>query len=619
MWIFDCETLEMSSVNEAALRQYGYSRDEFLALSALDVRPPEEAPRFVDRIPPDSNEYAPCGVWRHLRKDGTLLFAEICAFRFDREGRPCELVLAQDVTARVQAEEALHQSEAALKAMVENAPFGICSTSLRNDCFETFNPAMAEMLGYSHDEMRALRISTQVYAEPNGRERMIEVLRRVRNLNGYEATLLRKNGTPVRIRAWGLLKDQTEEEPDRLNIYVQDITEHSSLEQQIRQVQKLEAVGRLAGGIAHDFNNILVVIRLSTELMLGQVTLDSPLSKPLIQVLNASERAAALTRQLLAFGRQQVMQSRTINLNAVVVDTLHLLRRTIGEDIKLETQLSDDLQNTRLDPDQLAQVIMNLAINARDAMPDGGTLQIETQNVELDSNYAKAHEPVHPGKYVMLAVSDTGTGIDKTIVPRIFDPFFTTKDVGKGTGLGLSIVYGIVKQSGGYIWVYSEPGHGTTFKLYFPVTSAQPAPALPVNEITAPAAESTVLIVEDEAAIRNNLRECLRQLGYKVMEAADGVEALEVFRQNQKQIDLVLTDLVMPLMGGHELALKLASVDPSVTVVFMSGYTEDKARQRENIQRGNIFLTKPFSVADLSSAVHRALALRAVGAAPTVH
>ena len=250
--------------------------------------------------------------------------------------------------------------------------------------------------------------------------------------------------------------------------YVEDMTQQSTLEQQVRQVQKLEAVGRLAGGMAHDFNNVLVVIKLSTELMLRQITPDNPLGKPLLQVSKAADRAAALTRQMLAFGRQQMMQTRIINLNFVVSETSHMLRQVIGEDIQLVTKLSDTVDNSRLDPDQVAQVILNLAVNARDAMPEGGTLHIETANVELDDAYARTHPPVQPGRYVMLAVSDTGTGIDKSILPRIFDPFFTTKEVGKGTGLGLSIVYGIVKQSGGYIWVYSEPGHGTTFKTVLP-------------------------------------------------------------------------------------------------------------------------------------------------------
>ncbi len=362
--------------------------------------------------------------------------------------------------------------------------------------------------------------------------------------------------------------------------------------------------------MAHDFNNVLVVIKLSTELMLRQITPENPLSRPLLQVSNAADRAAALTRQMLAFGRQQMMQARVINLNSVVSETTHMLRHVIGEDVQLVTKLSDTTYNSRLDPDQVAQVILNLAVNARDAMPEGGTLQIETANVELDDAYTKTHPPVHPGRYVMLAVSDTGTGIDKSILPRIFDPFFTTKEVGKGTGLGLSIVYGIVKQSGGYIWAYSEPGHGTTFKVYFPVTRAALETPVAPRETTYRPAGQTVLVVEDEAMIRSNVRECLQQLGYQVLEAESGEIALKLCEEHRGKVDLVLTDLVMPAMGGHELAGELAERHPEVKMLFMSGYTEDTAARRDILLRGSAFLQKPFSVGDLSNAVQQALAVR---------
>jgi PAS domain S-box-containing protein len=541
------------------------------------------------------------------------------AVRVLQKSKASRRELARDVSARLEAEEALRRSQAALKFMVDNAPFGICSTSLKRDCFVEFNPATVEMLGgYTREEMLALRLSTQVYADSNDRNRMLEEVQRCHKVNAFEFTVVRKDGKRIRVRSWGVLRSKSGEEPDVLDCYVVDVTEQSTLEQQVRQVQKLEAVGRLAGGIAHDFNNILVVIRLSTELMLGKVALDNPLSKPLLQVLTAADRAAALTRQLLAFGRQQMMQSRIVNLNTLVTDTLKLLRRTIGEDIDLVTYLDDDLQNTRLDPDQLAQVIMNLAINARDAMPRGGTLTIETRNVTLDETYSKDHGPVLPGSYVMLVVTDTGCGMDKAILPRIFDPFFTTKEIGKGTGLGLSIVYGIVKQSGGYIWVYSEPEHGTSFKLYFPVTDAVEEIAPERGEVPPVGVGKTLLVVEDEAQIRHNLRECLQHLGYRVFEAVDGVDALDVFSAHQGEIDLVVTDLVMPRMGGHELSARLMGMDPSLSVLFLSGYTEHTAARREILSKGSAFLTKPFSVADLSEAVHHALSARAPSSTETV-
>jgi nitrogen-specific signal transduction histidine kinase/CheY-like chemotaxis protein len=389
------------------------------------------------------------------------------------------------------------------------------------------------------------------------------------------------------------------------------MTQQSALEQQVRQVQKLEAVGRLAGGMAHDFNNVLVVIKLSTELMLDQITPESPFSKLLLQISHAADRAAALTRQMLAFGRQQMMQPRIINLNTVVSETTQMLRRVIGEDIELVTNLAETIENSRLDPDQVAQVILNLAVNARDAMPQGGTLHIETTNVDLDEAYTKDHPPVQPGHYVMLAVSDTGTGIDKSILPRIFDPFFTTKELGKGTGLGLSIVYGIVKQSGGYIWVYSEAGHGTTFKLYFPATTASPK-RLTLRDVFVRPSGQTLLVVEDDATIRSNVCQCLQQLGYQASQADSAAAALRICEEVEGKIDLVVTDLVMAGKSGNELANDLGERYPGIRVLFMSGYSEDSAARRDILTRNSPFLQKPFSVADLAKAVQDALAASVV-------
>ncbi len=612
MWIYDYETLRFLAVNDAAARAYGFSQAEFLAMTLLDIRPPEEAPALLGTVDEHKNGLTNPGVWRHRRKDGSLLFAEIKTFGFEENGRKQELVMAHDVTHHHRVEEALARSEASLQSLVDSAPFGICRTSVEKDCYETLNSTFREMLGgYSLEEMLQLKVSTQVWADPKDRGRMIEILRRNFRIKGFETTFRRRDGGTLPVRISGsLIRDP--DGAEHFEGYVEDMTQQSTLEQQVRQVQKLEAVGRLAGGMAHDFNNVLVVIKLSTELMLRQITPDNPLSKPLLQVSSAADRAAALTRQMLAFGRQQMMQTRIINLNLVVNETSHMLRRVIGEDIQLVTKLSDTVEHSRLDPDQVAQVILNLAVNARDAMPGGGTLHIETANVDLDDAYTKTHPPVQPGRYVLLAVSDTGTGIDKSILPRIFDPFFTTKEVGKGTGLGLSIVYGIVKQSGGYIWVYSEPGHGTTFKLYFPATTAALDGPVLRNEIASRPDGQMVLVVEDEAMIRTNVRECLQQLGYQVLEAESAEIALQLCQDNRGKIDLVLTDLVMPGMGGHELAGELAQRHPQVQMLFMSGYTEDSAARRDILLRGSAFLQKPFSVGDLSNAVQQAMAVRSV-------
>jgi two-component system, cell cycle sensor histidine kinase and response regulator CckA len=546
MWIYDCESLRFLAVNDAAVRTYGFSREEFLAMTLMDIRPPEEAPALVDTDSRRKSGLNNPGVWRHRRKDGSLLLAEVRAFGFEENGRKQELVLSYDVTQRHQIEEALQQSQAYLRSLVDNAPLGICRSSVEGDCCDTANATLREMLGgYSLEECLRLKMSTDVWANPKDRGRMVEILRRNLRIKGFETSFLRRDGSTIRVRLSGVLIEDGDGS-EHFEGYVEDMTEQSALEQQVRQAQRLEAVGRLAGGMAHDFNNVLVVIKLSTELMLRQITPDSPLSKPLLQVSNAADRAATLTRQMLAFGRQQMMQMRIINLNSVVGETIQMLRRVIGEDVQLVTKLADTVDNSRLDPDQVGQVIPNVAVNARDAMPEGGTLHIETCNVELDDAYTKEHPGVQPGRYVMVAVSDTGTGIDKAILPRIFDPFFTTKEVGKGTGLGLSIVYGIVKQSGGYIWVYSEPGHGTTFKLYFPATTAALEGAVLRSEAIPRPAGQTVLVVEDEGTIRSNVRECLQQLGYHVLEAESGEMALKLCGEHGGKIDVVLVDLVMP-------------------------------------------------------------------------
>ncbi len=610
MWVYDCATLRFVSVNDAAVRTYGFSQEEFLGMTVLDIRPPEEKPTLLDYVNHIHLGLNSPGIRRHRKKDGSLLFVEVRGFAFERNGGSYELTLADEVTQRILMEEALRQSQASLQSLVDGAPFGIIRTLLDEDRFESLNPAMLKILGgYSLDEAMHLKISTQVYSDPKDRGRLIEILRRNKTIQGYELNLLRRDGSTVPLRISGSLA-RDPHTTEYFAGYVEDMTQQSALEQQVRQVQRLEAVGRLAGGVAHDFNNILVVIKLSTELMLAQITPDNPLSKSLLQVSNAADRAAALTRQMLALGRQQIMQVRVINVNSVVSETSRMLRRIIGEDIRLVTKLCDTLENSRLDPDQVGQVILNLAVNARDAMPEGGILHLETSNVNLDYTYTREHPPVQPGRYVMLAVSDTGSGIDKSILPRIFDPFFTTKEVGKGTGLGLSIVYGIVKQSGGYVWVYSEPAHGTTFKIYFPAITAALENPLARSESYSEPSGQTILIVEDEATIRSNVRECLEQLGYRVAEAENGEAALQVCDRLHGKVDLVLSDLVMPGMGGYELAGELAQRHPAVRVLFMSGYTEDSAARRDILLQGSAFLQKPFSVADLSNAVHQALGVR---------
>jgi PAS domain S-box-containing protein len=387
-----------------------------------------------------------------------------------------------------------------------------------------------------------------------------------------------------------------------------DVTEHQQLEEEFHQAQKMEAVGRLAGGVAHDFNNLLTIISGYAQLAQDLMGQDEQLQAYMGEILKAGDRAGALVRRLLAFTRRQSMEPQVLDLNAVVKGTEKMVRRLIGEDIDISTVLPDDLGRIRSDPAQLEQVILNLAVNARDAMPHGGKLLIETANVELAPSYAASHLAVVPGPYVVLAVSDTGTGMDDNTRNHIFEPFFTTKEKGKGTGLGLATVYGIIKQSGGNVWVYSEVGMGTTFKIYLPrvvaaVEAAQPV-AIPSS---LPQGSETILLVEDEESIRSLVRGILRSRGYTVLEAGRPLEALEISRKFDQPIDLLFTDVVMPQMSGREVAEQISAARPNTKVLYMSGYTDQAIAHHGVLNPGVPFLQKPFTPDALAQKVREVL------------
>jgi CheY-like chemotaxis protein len=370
----------------------------------------------------------------------------------------------------------------------------------------------------------------------------------------------------------------------------------------------MEAVGRLAGGIAHDFNNLLTAVAGYSELLLRELPPGDPSRESAEEIRQAGNRAAALTQQLLAFSRRQVLEPRVLDLNAVITGMERMLRRVIGEDVELTTALDPELWRTRADPGQIEQAILNLVVNARDAMPRGGRLTLETANVELDEKFAGYYATVHPGPHVMLAVSDTGVGMDADLQARLFEPFFTTKEHGKGTGLGLSTTYGIVKQSGGSIWVYSEPGHGTTFKIYLPRCEE------PLEDRTAPppardAAPGTefVLLVEDEPEVRRLVEKLLRLKGYRVLSAASPAEAIAISKRHEAPIELLLTDVIMPGMNGRELSRVLAASRPRMRVLYMSGYTDAAMSQQGILPQGTAFLSKPFTPEALARKVREVL------------
>jgi two-component system cell cycle sensor histidine kinase/response regulator CckA len=393
-------------------------------------------------------------------------------------------------------------------------------------------------------------------------------------------------------------------------VVARGITERKQLEAQLVQAQKMEAVGRLAGGVAHDFNNLLTAILGYGEMLWLDLPEDDPRRHYAAEIITTAERAAVLTRQLLAFGRKEIIQPRVLNLNEVISGMEKMLRRLLGEDLNLITLLDPGLGAVKADPGQMDQVIMNLAVNARDAMPHGGTLTIETENVHLDEAYTQDHLEVTPGPYVMLAVGDTGSGMAPETLAHIFEPFFTTKELGKGTGLGLSTVFGIVKQSSGHVWVYSEPGRGTIFKVYLPRVEEA---ALPLHPAVAPAAllrgEETILVVEDDEDLRSVICQTLRSFGYTVLEARHGHEAILVCGRHQGPIHLVLTDVVMPGMSGGELIERLSPFGRKMKVLFMSGYTEDTAVLQSLLAVGVPFLEKPFKMITLAQKVREVLNL----------
>jgi signal transduction histidine kinase len=392
-------------------------------------------------------------------------------------------------------------------------------------------------------------------------------------------------------------------------------------EERLRRAQKLEVVGRLAGGVAHDFNNLLSVISGYGEMLLNNLSSEDPRRDKVTLILQAASQAADLTRQLLTFSRGEVLQPRILDPNHTITEMNRMLRRIIGEDVELRTLLDPGLGRIKADVGQVQQIILNLAVNARDAMPNGGKLTIETQNVDLDGAYAQRHAGVKPGRYVMVAVSDTGIGMDKQTQAHIFEPFFTTKDAGKGTGLGLATVYGIVKERQGDVWVYSELRRGTTFKIYLPRVeeAGEQAAGGPVAQTAAPMGSETILVVEDNAMLRGVARETLGSAGYEVLEAADAKEALDVFARHKRPIHLLVTDIVMPGMNGRELADRLVKKQPQLAVLFMSGYTNDTMVQQRVLQGDVPFLSKPFTPMGLlkkTFEVLQAASLRAAGGPP---
>jgi two-component system cell cycle sensor histidine kinase/response regulator CckA len=493
-------------------------------------------------------------------------------------------------------QDALRDSEIRYRTLVQSAVYGIFGWNLEQR-FTDVNPALVAILGYeSAEDVLVLRSASDIYVDPAQHQEIVNTLLAVGQLRGMEVQWRRRDGKSITVRLSGrALLDQ--HGTSGFEMIVEDITERRLLEEQLRQSQKMEAVGQLAGGVAHDFNNLLTIIKGNSQLLLERLHEADSRRGGVEQIQKAADKAASLTSQLLAFSRKQVVAFRVLDLNAVLTNMVQLLPRLLGEHIELSIVQGKHLGSVKADPGQIEQIIMNLGLNARDAMPNGGRLTIETRNVELDQSYSDQQIQVEAGRYVQLAVSDTGVGIDPEVLPHIFEPFFTTKPAGKGTGLGLSTVYGIVQQSNGYIWAYSDPGVGTTFKLYLPRVD-QVAETLDVKPGSRElyAGFETILLVEDEDGVRSLIQLLLQRNGYRVLEAHNAEQALQIAESNKDRIHLLLTDLILPRLGGRELAERVTALRPETKCLFMSGYTDDSVLKSGVLDNQTPFLQKPFSM-----------------------
>jgi PAS domain S-box-containing protein len=597
--------------NAGAEKMFGYLRAAVAGMPVSIIASPDR-------------KQEPFEILARIRKGAGVINQE--TVRVKQDGRPVHVSLtvspirdqagrltgsaaiARDITERIEMEAALRRSEANFRSVIENSPYGALRT-LPDGRILLANPAAVRMLGYgSENDLLSLNMAKDIYRNPADRARVIEQSRNTEYLKDIEVEWKHRSGSPIVVRFSSHVVNNQAGETDHFDLMVQDITKQRNLEEQLRQAQKMEAIGRLAGGVAHDFNNLLGVIIGYSELALDQIAPSSPVRGQVEQIRKAGERATALTRQLLAFSRQQVLDTKALSLNAIISDMAQMLIRLIGEDIELKTKLDSELHAIRGDQGQIEQVIMNLAVNARDAMPQGGDLMIETRNVTVEDNEMQRHTPMTPGEYVLLSISDTGVGMDAETQAHIFEPFFTTKARGKGTGLGLATVYGVVKQSGGYIWVYSEPGVGSTFKVYLPRVLEEPKTSSPPDVSDSQQGSETVLVVEDEVSLRTFTCTLLRSNGYTVLEAGEGEEALTLAAQYKRPIHLLLTDMILPGMNGPTVAEKLASLHPEAKVLFMSGYTGFV--RRGLIDPHAALVSKPFTREEMLRKIHEVLRRR---------
>jgi two-component system cell cycle sensor histidine kinase/response regulator CckA len=592
-------------------RVLGYSPEELKEISALEQIHPDDR----EYVRAAAEEARRTGVSRNLEyrfrhKDGSWRVLESTSSVIpNSKGAPEKLVIVnRDISERKRASEALRLSEASFRSVIENAPYGIYRADATGQLLRA-NPAIQKMLGYaSIDELLQVNLATHVYGNPQEYQRVNALLENARGFKDVEVEWKRKDGSPFKVRCSGQLMRNEGEREACFEVFVEDVTEKRVLESQLRMAQKMEAIGRLSGGIAHDFNNLLGVIIGYSEVLKKKLGTVNPLFEHAEEIEKAGKRAASLTRQLLAFSRQQVLEPAILNLNELVLEMGKMITRLIGEDIELATRLNPALGRVKADQSQMEQVLLNLAVNARDAMPQGGKLLIETSNVTFDEIYTRQHPGSKAGHYVMLSVTDTGTGMDAETLAHLFEPFFTTKERGKGTGLGLATVYGVVKQSGGYIWVDSELIKGSTFKIHLPLLEEKADVQVSMTPTKNLARGSeTVLFVEDAEALRKLGQALLEENGYRVFAAEDGAEALQIVAEKRAAINILVTDVIMPGINGRVLADRLRPLQPGIKVLYMSGYTDSAIAEHGVLEPGTYLLHKPFTEEALLQKVREVL------------
>jgi len=598
-------------VNEALCRILGYPAEQLLQITVPQVTHPDDVAREeaqkIRLLRGDGSAFQM--EKRYLHADGHVVWGALSVSAVNGpDGKPLYYIgQLEDVTERRVAEQALRESEERFRELVENASDLLAVFDGEGKvAFSTDSAAQA--LGYPLDEIRGLPAHDLVV--PEDAERAMRFLAELGPTPGgsgrLELRMRRRDGS---VRIFDSVVRNLLHVPAIRGFVVnsRDVTEQRQLEERFLQAQKLESVGRLAGGVAHDFNNLLVAILGYAEFLEEGIRAGNPSLEDLAEIRDAGERARDLTRQLLAVARRQVVDPRVMDLNEVLRDAEKLLRRVLGEDVDLAVVPATDLWRVKADPAQIQQVVLNLAVNARDAMPQGGKLTLETANVELDERYAVEHPGVVPGPYALLAVSDSGVGMSPAAQAHLFEPFFTTKPAGEGTGLGLATVYGIVQQAGGHIWVYSEPGQGTTFKIHLPRSEETPARPEPRGALRDHRGSETVLVVEDAAAVRELASRALAAAGYQVLLARSGAEALEIAARNAGPVHLLVTDVVMPEMSGRQLADALKRVRPDARVLYVSGYAENTIMHHGVLDAGVRFLPKPFTPAGLQQKVREVL------------